>query len=118
MVADYHKSHPRDGISKEWNVVEQLLSPKAARGYTVPNDEELVQELLGVLGGGTETTAFGATLGIYKIITESRVLHKLQAELREHIKSKNDQLTWEELEKIEYLVGFRIARIAHQVCIG
>jgi hypothetical protein len=62
-------------------------------------------ESLTLLAGGTETVAMAVMVGIYHICTDSNILERLTKELEDSFPDKNAQPTFEEFEKVPYLVS-------------
>ena len=54
--------------------------------------------------GGTETTARSLSLCFYNLITNEPVRTKLREELRQVMPAPDRQPTWNQLEKLPYLV--------------
>lgn len=105
----------REGMKdRSLNAVDHLMSNNAARNWRIPDIETLNMEILGVLGGGTETSATAATIGIYKVLSNPAIRDRLERELREAFPDPKEVIPWQEFEKVPYLVCFS----AYTVCEG
>lgn len=63
----------------------------------------LNDEAVGLVGAGTETTAWSLTIGSFHIIDNPDVMQRLKAELVEAMPDPYQILPWAELEQLPYL---------------
>ena len=84
--------------------MERLLDSSAVRDHVVPNMIELNEEALMLLTAGNDTTANAMIFGIYYICRHRDVQQELAAELRTQFPGAEQQITYEELRTLPYLV--------------
>lgn len=65
--------------------------------------KRLSQEAVGLVGAGTETTAWSLTIGTCHILDNPHVLRKLKDELTKAMPDPNQPLSMAELEQLPYL---------------
>lgn len=92
-------------------VSDTILNPDASKSRFTPSKQDLAAEAFVFFGAGTDTTANILARGTYEILRNSKIVKKLQAELRQAIPNKDDIATWATLESLPYLVSFTHIRI-------
>lgn len=81
-----------------------LMDPKAAKDHQVPNLEELNDELVMLLTAGNDTTSTALIYGLYQVYTKPAVYAKIFRELSEEFPSLEEEITYERVRKLPYLV--------------
>lgn len=73
-------------------------------GYHDPNPQDLVHEAVSVVGAGMHTTRWILCVGALEVARNPEVAWKLYEELKTAIPNINDNLPYEQLENLPYLV--------------
>ena len=88
------------------SVFQTALHPNPEKGHPVLSRDALAADALTMFTAGTDTTAHALVTGTWKMMKQPEILRKLQAVLREAIPDPDQMnLSWAELEKIDYLVS-------------
>lgn len=99
-VLQGHRSHGG-------SIMETLADSNMPEHMKTP--ARLTNEGFALIIGGTETVARSLALGAYTLITNEVIRNKLQEELRSVMPTPDSRPTWNQLEKLPYLVRCRTA---------
>lgn len=67
--------------------------------------EELVNEALGLVFAGTDSTTYATAQATYYILTHRSVLKRLQDELQHTLRENRGRLEWSSVRQLPYLVS-------------
>lgn len=81
-------------------------------GYHNPNPQDLVHEAVSVVGAGMHTTRWILCVGALEVARNPEIAWKLYEELKTAIPNINDNLPYEQLENLPYLVWPTCTRIS------
>lgn len=84
------------------SILEHIAGPHMPEHMRTP--DRLADEGLSLIIGGTETTARSLALGSYHLISNENIKAKLREELRSVMSTPESQPTWNQLEKLPYMV--------------
>ena len=90
------------GKTNNGSILEYIAGPHMPQHMRTP--DRLADEGLALVIGGTETTARSLGLGIYHLIRNEDILAKLREELRSVMPTPESRPTWNQLERLPYLV--------------
>lgn len=77
-------------------------------GYVIPTTERLKDEAYSVLAAAADTTGNAMTVAAYNVLADPEIYDKLASELSAHFPDRMEKLSYVELERLPYLVGFAI----------
>jgi len=77
-------------------------------GYVIPTTERLKDEAYSVLAAAADTTGNAMTVAAYNVLADAEIYDKLASELSAHFPDRMEKLSYVELERLPYLVGFAI----------
>ncbi|KAJ5495040.1 cytochrome monooxygenase aflU [Penicillium diatomitis] len=94
------------------SVMEKLSGPGLPDHFK--SARNLSDEGFALVIGGTETTARSLSVGLFHLLNEPRLIHKLREELRAVMPTPTSKPTWNQLEQVPYMMGvvletFRLA---------
>lgn len=89
-------------------IYHELLRPEAYRTGTAPSSGSLFEESQALMFGGADTTGTTLMHGCFYILSSKEIYAKIKAELVTAWPILDGPpLSWEELEKLPYLVSCR-----------
>lgn len=77
------------------------------------SDQDQAMQAIEIILGGTDTSAFTLSMGIFRILSSPECTKKLVASLDEHISEPGTMMPLVELEKIDYLVSIGATILIH-----
>ena len=86
-------------------ILDTALKPNTEKAQFRPSVDSLTADTLLQLIAGTDTSAHVLVVATYNVLRDTRILQKLQIELREAIPTSDALLKWADLEKLPYLRG-------------
>lgn len=92
-------------VESDWNPVVSLLRYHSNVKNSVLNDNELVEEVITLLAAGNDTASDVLILGTYKILRDYEVKQKLRDELRKTFPSLNEEITYEKVKQLPFMVS-------------
>lgn len=93
-------------------IFHHLLTPNVTEGHVVPEVDQLKDEAYSILAAAADTTGNAMTIGAYHVISNPAIYQKLTAELTEAFPDNTVQLDFLTLERLPYLVGFALTKMA------
>lgn len=78
------------------------------------SDQDQAMQAIEIILGGTDTSAFTLSMGIFRILGSPECSKKLVASLDEHISRPRLMVPLVELEKIDYLVSLDLCHAPEQ----
>lgn len=85
-------------------IYHELLSPEAQKGGSVAGPLDLNDEAMALIFAGTDTTGNVLMLGTFNLLSNPAMVRKLHDEVRAAWPYMNEAPSYEELEKLPYLV--------------
>lgn len=89
--------------AKQGTIISALAEPKMPQHLRTP--ERLMNEGLSLANAGTETTARSLSLATYHLLSIDNIRNKLREELKQLMPTPDVRPTWNDLEKLPYLVS-------------
>lgn len=89
--------------TKQNTILSTLAGPKMPQHLRTP--ERLMNEELSLVNAGTETTARSLSLATYHLLSRDNIRNKLREELKQFMPTPDVRPTWNDLEKLPYLVS-------------
>lgn len=101
-LAALKASHITSKLEKP-TLIEAIAGPKVPEHLKTP--QRLMNDGFALTIGGTETTARSLAVGMYHLIDRPEILSKLREELKQVMPTPDSRPTWNELEKLPYMVS-------------
>ncbi|KAF7353827.1 Cytochrome P450 [Mycena venus] len=97
-------------------IYHHLLNPKLEK-HDIPSKKSLLDESLTLLGAGSETVGNIVTTGVFRVLSDQRILGKLRTELDRAWPEISNNMSYQALEKLPYLTAVikESIRVAHGV---
>ena len=85
--------------------MERMVTPNPDKGFSVPDRESMIQEMMSMILAGFNTTAVSATIGLFQILQNPEVHSCLLAELKMVLPHLTDTISFLTIEKLPYLTA-------------
>ncbi|KAJ7230980.1 cytochrome P450 [Mycena haematopus] len=97
-------------------IYHHLINPNVEK-HNIPSKKSLLDESLTLLGAGSETVGNVVTTGVFRVLSDQRILNRLRAELDEAWPDISTHPHYQVLEKLPYLTAVikESIRVAHGV---
>ncbi|KAF3904972.1 hypothetical protein AA313_de0200637 [Arthrobotrys entomopaga] len=102
-----------DTFVKKWNngdkpsfptVLGRLLTPNEGKGFQVPSKQGIKDEVITLVSAGNDTTGITSMVGLFQILKNPSINERLLAELKTLLPNVDSIASYQELEKLPYLV--------------